>query len=58
MILDNLSSHKDRCQTDHRGAGARPWFLPSYSPDPNPIEQALSTLEDDECVWSNHGLKS
>ena len=45
VILDNLSSHK---RTDARemieAAGASLWFLPPYSPDLNPIENAFSKL--------------
>ena len=59
MILDNHFSHKGKAvRRTIRVASDRPWFLPSYSHDLNPIEQALSTLKDDECVWSNRGLKS
>jgi putative transposase len=28
-----------------RGVGARLWFLPAYSPDLNPIEQAFSKIK-------------
>ena len=28
-----------------RGAGARLWFLPAYSPDLNPIEQAFAKIK-------------
>jgi transposase len=46
VILDNLSSHKtagvqaalDRCGIDYR-------YLPPYSPDLNPIENAFSKLK-------------
>ena len=46
VILDNLGSHKSKavrraiCQ-----AGARLWFLPPYSPDLNPIEQAFAKIK-------------
>lgn len=46
VILDNLSSHK---RVEARRAietvGARLVFLPPYSPDFNPIEQAISKLK-------------
>jgi transposase len=46
VIMDNLSSHKG---TDVREAieavGATLLFLPSYSPDFNPIEKAFSKLK-------------
>lgn len=45
VVLDNLSSHK---RADAREmiewAGASLWFLPPYSPDLNPIENAFSKL--------------
>ncbi len=46
VVMDNLSSHKGaavRCAI--RGAGAKLIFLPPYSPDLNPIEQAISQLK-------------
>lgn len=46
VILDNLSAH--RCQTVEaliEGAGCRLLYLPPYSPDFNPIEQAWSKLK-------------
>jgi transposase len=46
VIADNLASHKVvgvRDAIEARGASL--WFLPPYSPDLNPIEQALSKLK-------------
>ena len=45
VVLDNLSSHKrtDACEMIE-AAGASLWFLPPYSPDLNPIENAFSKL--------------
>lgn len=45
VVLDNLSSHKraDTWQLTE-AADARLWFLPPYSPDLNPIENAFSKL--------------
>lgn len=46
VILDNLSSHKAarvRHLIEARGAELR--FLPPYSPDLNPIEQAIAKLK-------------
>ena len=41
VILDNLGSHKDKAVRDAiRAAGAHLLFLPKYSPDLNPIENA------------------
>jgi transposase len=43
VILDNLGSHKSKAVRDAvKAAGARLWFLPKYSPDLNPIEQAFA----------------
>jgi transposase len=46
VVMDNLGSHKSaavrQAITD---AGARLWFLPPYSPDLNPIEQAFSKIK-------------
>ena len=46
VILDNLGSHKAKAvrQAIH-AAGARLWFLPPYSPDLNPIEQAFAKIK-------------
>ncbi|BAB52687.1 transposase [Mesorhizobium japonicum MAFF 303099] len=42
MIMDNLGSHKGKAMRRAiRGVGARLLLLPKYSPDLNPIEQAL-----------------
>ncbi len=46
VILDNLGSHKAKAIRDAiRAAGARLWFLPKYSPDLNPIEQAFAKIK-------------
>ena len=46
VVLDNLSTHKDRYARDLiLAAGAVIWDLPPYSPDLNPIEQAFSKLK-------------
>lgn len=46
VIMDNLASHKSKAVRDAiRTAGARLWFLPKYSPDLNPIEQAFSQIK-------------
>ena len=46
VIMDNLGSHKSAAvrQLIH-DAGARLWFLPAYSPDLNPIEQAFAKIK-------------
>ena len=46
VVLDNLSSHKGvEIRRAIRAAGAKLFFLPPYSPDLNPIEQAFSKLK-------------
>jgi len=46
VVLDNLGSHKGaRVRRMIRGAGARVFFLPPYSPDLNPIEQLFAKLK-------------
>ena len=43
VVLDNLSVHKSaRAQALVEAAGCRLLFLPTYSPDLNPIEQAFA----------------
>jgi transposase len=46
VIMDNLGSHKSAAlRRMIRAAGARLWYLPPYSPDLNPIEQAIAKLK-------------
>jgi transposase len=46
VIMDNLSSHKSpRTRALIEAAGARLLFLPPYSPDFNPIENAFARLK-------------
>ncbi len=46
VIMDNLGSHKGKAvRQTIRGAGAKLFFLPKYSPDLNPIEQLFSKLK-------------
>ena len=46
VVMDNLSSHKsDEVREIIEAAGAKLLFLPPYSPDFNPIEQAFSKLK-------------
>ncbi|BBU64151.1 hypothetical protein MSC49_40860 (plasmid) [Methylosinus sp. C49] len=46
VIMDNLGSHKSAAvRRAIRAAGARLWFLPPYSPDLNPIEQAFTKIK-------------
>lgn len=46
VIMDNLGSHKSAAlRRMIRAAGARLWYLPPYSPDLNPIEQAFAKVK-------------
>ncbi len=46
VVLDNLSAHKSpRVRTLIEEQGCAVWFLPSYSPDLSPIEEAFSKLK-------------
>jgi transposase len=46
VIIDNLGSHKGKAvRRTIRNAGAKLFFLPPYSPDLNPIEQAFAKLK-------------
>lgn len=46
VIMDNLGSHKSTAlRRILRAAGARLWYLPPYSPDLNPIEQAFAKVK-------------
>ena len=46
VVMDNLSSHKRAGVREAiEGAGAKLLYLPPYSPDLNPIEQAFAKLK-------------
>jgi transposase len=46
VVMDNLGSHKSRAVRQAiRAAGAKLFFLPPYSPDLNPIEQAFAKMK-------------
>ena len=46
VVVDNLRAHhRERAQAAIEARGAELWFLPSYSPDLNPIEEAFSKLK-------------
>jgi transposase len=46
VVLDNLAVHKDPAvRAAIEAAGAQLRFLPPYSPDVNPIEQAFAKLK-------------
>jgi transposase len=66
VIMDNLGSHKAAATRQAiRAAGAKLIFLPPYSPDLNPIEQAFAKLKHHlrkakertvEATWRRIGL--
>ncbi len=46
VVMDNLGAHKtDRVRELIEGRGCELWFLPAYSPDLNPIEEAFSKIK-------------
>ena len=46
VVMDNLGAHKgDRVRELVEARGARVLFLPAYSPDLNPIEEAIAKLK-------------
>jgi transposase len=46
VIMDNLGSHKSKAvRSAIKAAGAKLHFLPPYSPDLNPIEQAFAKIK-------------
>lgn len=46
VIMDNLGSHKSAALRQLiKAAQARLWYLPPYSPDLNPIEQAFAKIK-------------
>jgi transposase len=46
VVMDNLSSHKGRAvRAAIRAAKAKLFFLPVYSPDLNPIDQAFAKMK-------------
>ena len=46
VVMDNLSAHKaERVKELIEGRGCELLYLPSYSPDLNPIEEAFSKIK-------------
>ncbi len=46
VVMDNLGAHKtDRVRELMEEKGCELWFLPAYSPDLNPIEEAFSKVK-------------
>jgi transposase len=46
VVMDNLGAHKtDKVRELIEERGCKLWFLPAYSPDLNPIEEAFSKIK-------------
>ena len=46
VVMDNLRQHRSpRVRELIEARGAELWFLPAYSPDQNPIEEAFSKVK-------------
>src|SRR5688572_6100381 len=46
VVVDNLKVHdSDRAKAAIEAKGAHLWYLPTYSPDLNPIEEAFSKFK-------------
>ena len=46
VVLDNLAAHKgERVRLLVEGRGCHLWYLPAYSPDLSPIEEAFAKLK-------------
>mgnify|MGYP000542499513 CR=1 FL=1 len=46
VVMDNLAAHKSQSVIQRiESVGAKAWFLPTYSPDLNPIEQIWSKVK-------------
>jgi transposase len=46
VVMDNLGAHKtDKVKELIEERGCKLWFLPAYSPDLNPIEEAFSKVK-------------
>ncbi len=59
VIADNLSSHKVAGVREAiEACGASLWFLPSYSPDLNPIEQAFAKLKQLLCAEAPRSIEA
>ena len=46
VVMDNLGAHKTgRVRELIEGRGCELWFLPAYSPDLNPVEEAFGKMK-------------
>ncbi len=56
VVLDNLRAHQSARVVEAIAAGGcELWFLPSYSPDFSPIEQAFAKLKN---AWRQAGART
>lgn len=55
VVMDNLSAHKsERVRELIEGAGCEVLYLPPYSPDYNPIEEAFSEIKGLLVCYARH----
>ena len=55
VVMDNLSGHKGpRVRQLIEAAGAKLFYLPPYSPDFNPIENAFAKLDASKNLVAGH----
>lgn len=46
VVMNNLSAHHDTCVRELiEMAGCERWYVPAYSPDLSPIEEAFATFK-------------
>jgi transposase InsO family protein len=60
VVMDNLQQHRGaRTREAIEARGAELWFLPAYSPDLNPIEEAFSKVKGvlrTAAAWAHEAL--
>ena len=60
VVMDNLGAHRPkRVKELIEGRGCELLYLPSYSPDYNPIEEAFAKIKDllrQAAVWTKEAL--
>jgi transposase len=59
VVLDGLGAHRtEKVRELVQSRGAQLLFLPSYSPDLNPIEEAFSKIKGIECArWARVAVR-
>lgn len=59
VVMDNLAAHKgEEVRELVEARGCEVLFLPPYSPDYSPIEEAFSVLEDEGAVAQGGGTRT